>query len=409
MRVLIVWANLEPKRNLRNTVIDYLSAFPRYDKKNEYYYLNLAKITPSWDYKWIKEGTFDLILFTCTFLGIRWDKDEWKSMWDMCERVFGPLSCRKVILPQDDYDNTAKLWDFIKRVKIDEIFTVLPKADHDIVYPREKIGNVNLQVVLTGYVEEKYLDWIYPPKTVDVIYRASKLPYKFGKMGQQKTELIDVFVPKLTGLKIDIKNTIKKSDIYSGNSWIEHLASARCVLGCISGSSVVDLNGEIGRGYEAYLNKYPTASYSEAKEACFPHLAENLEGALGPRNLEAAITRTCQVLIRADYSGVLKENIDYIPVNKDYSNIDEVVEKIRDVEYCKRIADNCYRHVVESGMYTYQKFVERIIGKTGDVVYSSKSRILGFYIKWKCCQHNEKVETYIRLRDIYAKILQLKR
>ncbi len=406
MRVLIVWGNLEPRRNLRNTIVDYIAAFPKYDKKNTYFYLNLPRISSGWNYDWIKEGMFDVVLFTCTFLGIRWDGDEWIPMWDMCEKVFGHLSCRKVILPQDDYDNTSKLWEFVKRVKINEIYTVLPKCDHNIVYPKEKIGDTKIQVVLTGYVEEKYLDWSYPQKTIDVIYRASKLPYKFGKLGQQKTELIDAFVPKLSGMVTDIKNTVKKSDLYSGDAWIEHLAMARCVLGCISGSSVIDADGELGRRYEEYLKIHPSASYEEAKKECFPELEENLQGALGPRNLEAAITRTCQVLIRADYSGVLRENIDYIPVDADYGNIDEVVEKIRNVEYCKSIADNCYQHVVASGLFSYRTLVTTVIDTTqsarvvGDEKYNK-------YIRRKCMWYNRKVNSYIKIREMYGNIRSL--
>lgn len=402
MRVLIVWGNLTPKKELRNTVVDYIYSFPKYDKDDSFFILNIPWTSSSWNYEWIKEGMFDVVLFTCTFLGIRWNEDRWKLMWDTCERVFGPLSCRKVIMPQDDYDNTAKLWEFVRRVKVDDIYTVLPEANHEIIYPKNKIGNARIKVILTGYVEEKYLNWKFPPKTLDVIYRANKLPYKFGRLGQRKTELIDVFLPKLNGLKTDIKNTIKKEDIYCGNSWIEHLAMARCVLGCVSGSSIMDPEGDIGKTFDAYRKEYPDSSYDEAKKVCFPDLKENLVGALGPRNFEAAITRTCQVLVRADYSGVLKEDIDYIPIDEDYGNIDEVVEKIKDITYCQKIADNCYKNLIESGLYTYRSFVTSFMEEMHDGEKTHAFCKSERFIRWKCAVNNQRVNTYITLRDFYG-------
>ncbi len=404
MRILIVWGNRQPIKETRNTILDYIFSFQKYDTNNTYYYLNLIDGTERWDFSWIKEGMFDVVLFTCTFLGIRWRTSNYSIMWDMCERVFGPLSCRKVLMPQDEYDNTAKLWDFINRVGINDIYSVLPESDHSILYPSEKIGNRKIKTILTGYVEERYLEWQFPPKTIDVIYRANSLPYKFGRLGQQKTDIIDHFVPKLTNLKTDIKNTVSNKDIYVGNAWIEHLAGARCVLGCISGSSIMDADGEIGRGFDEYLRIHPTATYSEAKEACFPDLAENLKGAIGPRHLESAITRTCQVLIRDDYNGILKEDIDYIPVDPDYGNIDEVVKKINDKTYCSEIADNCYRNVIESKKYTYQTLVREVMGNDRNEDDSIKNSRQDRLIQRKCNEHNRKVDVYNMLLRTYGNI-----
>ena len=404
MRVLVVWSYTEPKSYLRNTIRDYVYSFKKYDKKNKYYYLNLPYFASKWSLSWIKEGMFDVILFTNRFLDIRWAGDRWVSMWNLCEEVFGPLSCRKVIMPQDDYDNPAKLWDFVQRVNVDEIFSVLPAIDYEIVYPREKIGNVQLKTILTGYVEEEYISRNYPDKSIDVMYRASKLPYKFGKMGQQKTKLIDVFLPRLSDLNTDIRNTITRADTYLGDAWIEHLAMARCTLGCISGSSVVDIDGELGRGYDEYLAQHPDASYEEAKMACFPNLKENLEGALGPRHLEAAITNTCQVLIRADFSGILRPDIDYIAIDEDYGNVDEVVRKIHDIAYCEEIAKNCYETVVESGNYTYRTLVNDVMGETSEGIMSFSESRMDSFIKRKCEEHNRKTEAFINLREAYGNV-----
>ena len=80
------------------------------------------------------------------------------------------------------------------------------------------------------------------------------------------------------------------------------------------------------------------------------------------------MTRTCQLLVEGDYGEVFRPGIDYIEIKNDFSNIAEVIERVKDVEYCKEIADNCYKHVVESGKYTYSGFVKKVM----DVIKEDK-------------------------------------
>ena len=51
---------------------------------------------------------------------------------------------------------------------------------------------------------------------------------------------------------------------------------------------------------------------------------------ISPRNFEAAAFRVCQILYEGHYSGVMEPMRHYIPLRKDFSNFDEVVERFRD-------------------------------------------------------------------------------
>ena len=364
MRVLIIWKHEEPENRMRKTIVDYVRSFERYDKNNEYHYLNLTCRLSLRLLEWIEEDTFDTIVFTCTFLGFRWSSEKkWISILDMCEATFGRLNCRKIIMPQDDYDNTSKLWDFINRVNVQEIYTIMSKVDYPILYPEIEIGVRKIETVLTGYIEYDDVNRVFPEKKIDVIYRANKLPYKFGRLGQYKSEIVKIFDGKLGDLVTDIRTTEGNKNVLKGDRWINGLATARCVLGCPSGSSIMDVDGRVGRSFDTFLSENPDASYDDAKAACFPELEENIHGMIGPRNFEAAITKTCQVLVEGDYSGILKPNIDYIPIDKDFCNVDDVIAKIHDRAYCEEIAEQCYKDVVEDGRYSYRTLVTKIIGE----------------------------------------------
>ncbi len=357
MRILVIYnAGLIE----RNTTKDYLCSFKQYDLNNEYYYLPVR--SPK-DLKWIKPGMFDALVFDCTFLGYR-TTEKWTQFCDALSAI-RYSSTYKIILPQDEYTFTSGLWDFINKVGVDIVFSVMRKKDFGIIYPSSKISeNVKIRAALTGYVDDKYIGKRWK-KTIDVMYRARALPYEYGRLGQYKKKLADLFIDKIDNLTTDIKNTSNRNNenVLRNNEWFDVLGSARVTLGCLSGSSIMDEYGRIARIYQNYMHVHPNSTYAEAKKDCFPSNEENLHGVIGPRIFEAALTRTCQVLVGYDYQGILEPNVDYIVLEEDFSNIDSVIERIRDKEYCERIADNCYKHVVESKKYSYKNFVESIISE----------------------------------------------
>jgi hypothetical protein len=77
------------------------------------------------------------------------------------------------------------------------------------------------------------------------------------------------------------------------------------------------------------------------------------------------VTRTCQVLVEGDYSGVLKGGEHYIEIKRDLSNVEEVLDLMQDEALRERIVETAYRDIVESGLYTYRRLVEQIEGESG--------------------------------------------
>ncbi len=117
---------------------------------------------------------------------------------------------------------------------------------------------------------------------------------------------------------------------------------------------------------ERYLDEHPDASFEEVEAACFPGEDGKLQlFAISPRHLEACATRTCQVLVEGEYSGVLRAGEHYIPIAKDLSNVEEVLDIVQSDSERERITDNAYRDVVASGDYTYRGLVEQVEGESG--------------------------------------------
>ncbi|MEA2657018.1 MAG: hypothetical protein QOI23_2383, partial [Chloroflexota bacterium] len=78
---------------------------------------------------------------------------------------------------------------------------------------------------------------------------------------------------------------------------------------------------------------------------------------ISPRVFEAATLGTALVMFPGDYSGIVSPGEHYIPLEKDFSNMDEVVSKLKDEEYMAALSERAYTHLVRSGRWSYATFI----------------------------------------------------
>ena len=76
-----------------------------------------------------------------------------------------------------------------------------------------------------------------------------------------------------------------------------------------------------------------------------------------PRIFEAITLKSALILFEGKYSGVIKPFIHFIPLKKDFSNIDNVFDKLKDDNYLQLMVDRAFKDVILSGLYTYSSFI----------------------------------------------------
>ena len=81
---------------------------------------------------------------------------------------------------------------------------------------------------------------------------------------------------------------------------------------------------------------------------------------VSPKIFEAIRLRTALILFEGSYSGVIAPHVHYMPLKKDYSNIDDIFGKLQDIAYLKQLTDRAYTDIISSGEYSYRRFVERV-------------------------------------------------
>jgi len=76
------------------------------------------------------------------------------------------------------------------------------------------------------------------------------------------------------------------------------------------------------------------------------------------RHAETAACKSVMVMLKGKYNDYFKADEHYISVEKDFSNMDEVMEKFRDDSFCSQLTENSYEAAMTS--LTYEKLISRL-------------------------------------------------
>jgi len=335
------------------TIVDHINSFPKYSKF-KVWALNTERGFP----KGLKKLEFDIILLHYSLFG-----QKYVLFNDFMEYLKNSRSSYKIAFFQDEYHYCQQRFKFLNDYNFNCVYTLLHPDYFKDVY--EKYTRVpRIIPTLTGYVDDNLIKnakkYSQPDsmRDIDIGYRARKLPWYMGKGAQEKSEIGERFIEYVKGteLKLDIAYT-EGSRLY-GNKWYKFLGNQKACLGAEAGASIFDIQDVVRPEYERLKAENPSITYAEMSE----RLLNKWEGkipnrVISPRIFEAAAFHICQILYEDKYQGILKPMVDYIPLKKDFSNFDEVIELYRDTRFRKQIIENCYQDLITSGNYTYKKFI----------------------------------------------------
>lgn len=350
---------------LRPTTRDHLYCFGRYSG-HRCFYLNLAFGSIPYYMTKIK---FDLVIFHTNFLSTRWNPSLFQQLAKKTIEL-KTIHGIRIAMPQDEYIYTDILCDFINAFKIDYVFSVSPESEWSKIYHKVNHKKTQFYKILTGYSNDHASKQIRnlnhnAVRSIDIGYRARHAAPWLGRHGLLKVKIGEIFqqeAPK-RGLSVDIST--RQQDTLLGNDWYKFLLRCKYTIGVSGGASILDRDGSIKAKTENYLRLHPLTSFEEIEQSCFPTKDGNLDlSVITPRNFEACATRTCQILIEGDYNGILEPGKHYIELRRDFSNLNQVLDLVKEDSLRERITSNAYKDIVESGRYTYREMVKFILEKS---------------------------------------------
>jgi hypothetical protein len=357
--LVLYWTPSGRREDVRAAIRHHLSFLESSPLHHRVTYCHINHDIP----EWYRKLAWDVVILHTTMLCMRWHPElpalKTKFCW------LRRLRCPVVAMPQDEYDHAHTLDDWLQDAGVSLICTNFDSRHRALLYPRMHMRARFLEC-FTGYVEEKMAEEMAPrlapaaARPLDIVYRAARLPYWFGSQGQLKHRIAEVVNDRAAahGLRCDI-STDDAATIHS-DQWFDFLASGRAIIGCESGSSVLDRRGEVRAQIRALLAREPGLTFAEVSDRMPAGWDGHRFFALGPRHFEAVITRTCQILVEGEFQGILQPNRHYLPLRRDFSNLDDVLEQLKDAALVDRITRQAYEEIYLSRKYGYRTLAQAV-------------------------------------------------
>jgi len=333
------------------TIRDHIGAFSLHSKHNVHR-LGIAGELP----KYLDLSRFDAIIIHYSIIAfdIKYLKQATKEKIKNFRGV-------KAIFVQDEYRVVDKAIQVLGELGIDIVFSLASKDLLEKLFPVSKLPKLQKHTVLTGYVSDNLLKFPNVPweeRRIDVGYRARKIPAWIGALGQEKYTIGKRFSKdaKNFTLNCDI-NCDEERRIY-GQSWLKFITQCKAVLGAESGASLIDFTGEIQKKVESHEQQFGETEFKVLKDLYFKE--EDYKhpfNVISPRCFEAAALKTLMIMYPGEYSGVLEPWRHYVPLNKDHSNMEEVISVLQTPEKSKNIIENAYQEIALNPKYHYKALV----------------------------------------------------
>lgn len=337
-----------------NTVIDHINSFKNFSRHNLFILSNIGDLPKNLDL-----SRFDVLVlhYSISMLGNHYLSANAKNL-------IASYSGKKVAFIQDEYRKINEIKKNLADMKVDVLFTCFPISEAERIY-NDATSDHQIQLVqcLTGYISDALVEKSHhaPPikeRVIHLGYRGRKLPYWYGELGFEKSNVVDKWFAFVRDAELQVDLSYDESKRIYGDAWNEFIKSCKATLGVESGASVMDFTGELEHQVEAYQLANPKEDFYSVQKKFF--IAD--EGLyklnqISPRIFEAIILKSCLVLYEGKYSGILHPWVHYIPLKKDFSNINEVINLLKDDDYLQETAERAFNDIGKNALYHESTFI----------------------------------------------------
>ncbi|GGI80148.1 hypothetical protein [Legionella impletisoli] len=338
-----------------NTVVDHIESIQKYSEGTVWLCSVLGHLP-----KTLQLNKFDVIIihYSLSLLQNYYLNQEAKTRIHDYEGL-------KVVFVQDEYRQINKLIDELNFLKADILFSCFPENELNKIYPPDKLLNTKVVNNLTGYLPQRLLDiGDLPPtkdRTIHVGYRGRKLPFWYGELAYEKWSIVDKWHQFTKNAKLNVDISYNENKRIYGHKWIEFLLSCKATLGVESGASVMDFTGELEKVIDLHQLTHPNDSFHTVqKKYLLEHEGKYKLNQISPRCFEAIALKTVLVLYEGEYSEILIPNHHYIPLKKDFSNIEQVLMYLEDDQFLQAMADRAFNEIALNPEYSYKSFVKSV-------------------------------------------------
>jgi hypothetical protein len=231
---------------------------------------------------------------------------------------------------------------------------------------RNALGCKVASVPNTGFDESVFFPVVaMKDRRIDLGYRAYDAPWYLGNI--EKMEIAEYFAKNAQALGLAVDISLDVADRFDSAGYAAFLNRCRGQIGTESGGDYFELTDVTRLKVFAYLTAHQDATWKQVEALFFTGYGNSVPmRILSGRQVEAAACKTVQVLFEGRYNGYLQPDQHYIPLKADYSNIDDVMRKFRDDDFCRRVVDSAYEVALQE--LTYPALMNKVIKVMHDTI-----------------------------------------
>ena len=252
----------------------------------------------------------------------------------------------KIFFVGNEYKHMPEKIKFVKDLKINlfitqshlkEVIELYKKELHIFV---EYISNV-------GIDENVFYPKVNYEKRLPIIgYRTGPDPLYFGN--QERIRLFNFLKDySLINKNFNFDISIDVKDRFNYLDWADFISRCKCMFASNTGMDYFYLNDDLRN----LINNSKIKNFDLVYNQFFKNLKKGTKfRCLTGKTIEPAACKTPLILVEGDYD-LFQKDTHFINLKKDYSNIEECMEKLNDLQFIDFITENSYKLVKENYLY----------------------------------------------------------
>ncbi len=271
----------------------------------------------------------------------------------------------KIQIIQDEYREIEKMKVQMRFLGVRILVSCLPLSAAEQVYFGEFMSNIDVYAgCLPGYFSKRLIEKPKIPisdRELDVIYRGRELPWSAGLHAREKSDIAYSFSDWVSDADLNMDIETLETKRLAGDQWDEFLMSGKAMIATEGGISIFDFDGTIHSNFVAFQEANPDGDF-------FRYWQDNLEQYEGnvvhktitPKIFEAIALKTVLVLFPGEWSGILEPERHFIVLERDGSNIADVISKLEDDTFLTELVDRTFTEVAVRDDLSFATYVNGI-------------------------------------------------
>lgn len=240
--------------------------------------------------------------------------------------------------------------NFIKLNRVEFVVSQLPQETAEWLYTETKSKIISLPHALNPNVFRPINS--LNSRAIDIGNRSYEYPWYLGDVDRIKT--LEFLNQINSDFEIDISTDPDKR--FERSEWAEFLNSCKFTIASEAGSSYLERDDKTRHLVNKFMDMNTNVNFDTIYDKFFKdYKGDAISGkCISSRHFDAVGTKTCQILLEGQYNNILKPNEHYIELKKDFSNIDEVIKKIKDDKLREEITDRAYEYVIKNHTHKHR-------------------------------------------------------